>query len=192
MNGSIELSNFDILLPGLPVVFCGINPNIEAARSGQNFASASNRFWPVLLEAGFTPSRLSSQEDRFLLKFGCGLTAVATRGTRRADELRPAELTSGHELLREKIGYFQPTFLAFLGKAAYAAVAESPQLDWGPQRSRYVEAQVWVLPNPSGLNRAFTFRSLVEHYVALREQADPALRAWRKSHDPQTREATAR
>ena len=70
-----ELSIFEVFLPGLPVVFCGINPNVQASTTGHNFASASNRFWPVLHEAGFTPTRLSSQEDRSDLQYGCGINS---------------------------------------------------------------------------------------------------------------------
>ena len=58
LNPPIPLSPFDVLLPGLPVVFCGINPSPLAAQSGHNFGSASNRFWPALHRAGFTAERL--------------------------------------------------------------------------------------------------------------------------------------
>jgi hypothetical protein len=48
----IDLASFDVLLPDLPVVFCGINPSVEAAATGHNFGSASNRFWRALHLAG--------------------------------------------------------------------------------------------------------------------------------------------
>jgi len=72
----MELSAFDILAPGLPVVFCGINPSTQAAASGHNFGSASNHFWPVPHLAGFTPARIAAQNDRRLLGLGCGITAA--------------------------------------------------------------------------------------------------------------------
>ena len=178
MSSIPELSIFDVLLPGLPVVFCGINPNVQASMTGHNFASASNRFWPVLHEAGFTPTRLNSQDDRFALRYGCGITAAVSRGTRKATELTSAEFTLGHQLLRAKVSYFRPTFIAFLGKAAVAAMPGLHSLEWGPQRDLYASARVWILPNPSGLNRNFTLRRLIQHYSALREEAGQYLRAW--------------
>lgn len=40
----------------------------------------------------------------------------------------------------------------------------------GRADERFGGAQVWVLPNPSGLNRAFPLDRLVEAYAALRER----------------------
>jgi TDG/mug DNA glycosylase family protein len=58
--------------------------------------------------------------------------------------------------------------VAFLGKAAYAAIRAVPDLPWGPQAEPYGGASVWILPNPSGLNRGFSLSQLVEAYNALR------------------------
>ena len=130
----MDLSFFDILAPDLPVVFCGINPSAQAAVSGHNFGSASNRFWPVLHLSGFTPERIPAQEDRRLLAFGCGITAAVPRATRSAGELRSHELRTSGEGLRAKIERFRPETIAFLGKAAYAAI-QGDRVDWGPQSS---------------------------------------------------------
>ena len=43
-------------------------------------------------------------------------------------------------------------------------------LEWGSQADTFGSARAWLLPNPSGLNRAFTLDRLVEHYGGL--QAD--------------------
>ena len=47
-------------------------------------------------------------------------------------------------------------------------------LDWGAQSRTFGSARAWLLPNPSGLNRAFTLDRLMEHYGILR--ADVAQR----------------
>jgi hypothetical protein len=49
----------DILIDGLDVVFCGINPTASAAADGENFSHQSNRFWAVLHLAGFTEDRVT-------------------------------------------------------------------------------------------------------------------------------------
>jgi TDG/mug DNA glycosylase family protein len=38
---------------------------------------------------------------------------------------------------------------------------------WGPQPETFGNAAVWVLPNPSGRNRAFSLEQLVEAYRQL-------------------------
>src|SRR5262245_61485505 len=77
------LANYepDILAEGLDVVFCGINPATTAAAAGHNFSNGSNRFWTALHLAGFTDRRLQPHEERHLLVYGCGITAVVDRPT---------------------------------------------------------------------------------------------------------------
>lgn len=173
----MELSAFDVLAPGLPVVFCGINPSTQAAATGQNFGSASNRFWPVLHLSGFTPMRIAARDDRRLLDFGCGITAAVPRGTRSAGELNGRELRGSGDGLRAKIEHFRPETIAFLGKAAYEAITAA-RVEWGPQPSRFGGAAVWILPNPSGLNRGFSLAALVEAYTALRTDRSSSLQRW--------------
>jgi double-stranded uracil-DNA glycosylase len=77
----------DILAEHLKVVFCGINPATTAAVTGHNFSNGSNRFWTTLHLAGFTDRRLQPHEERRLLAYDCGITAVVGRPTRRADDI---------------------------------------------------------------------------------------------------------
>ena len=42
-----------------------------------------------------------------------------------------------------------------------------PAIAWGRQPGRFGGAAVWVLPNPSGLNRNFSLAALVEAYRDL-------------------------
>ncbi len=180
----MELSSFDILAPGLPVVFCGINPSVQAAATGHNFGSASNRFWRVLQLSGFTTVRIPAVEDRRLLEFGCGITAAVTRATRSAAELRQREFRKSAEAFRAKLEHFRPETVAFLGKAAYEAI-EGGKVDWGPQPSRFCGANVWILPNPSGLNRSFGLADLVEAYTALRIDRSLSLARWINRKSPE-------
>src|ERR1700741_2508523 len=78
----------DILARDLDVIFCGVNPAMTAAVAGHNFSSRSNRFWTVLHLASFTDIRLQPHEERRLLEYRCGLTAVVERPTRRAIDVR--------------------------------------------------------------------------------------------------------
>jgi TDG/mug DNA glycosylase family protein len=162
----------DVLAPGLDVVFCGLNPAATALRDGHNFSSPSNRFWRTLHLAGFTPRLLLAEEERRLLDYGCGVTAAVGRATRSAQELSHEDYRLAATTLESRIEEYAPRFLAFLGKAAYASLSGLPRLEWGPQQAVFGGARVWVLPNPSGLNRAFSLAALVESYAALRKALD--------------------
>src|ERR1700754_4605797 len=129
----MKLEFFDILAPGLPVVFCGINPSTAAAQSGYNFGSPSNRFWKTLYLAGFTSAQLAAADDRQILRYGCGITAAASRPTPTAAHLTRAELRRADRGLRIKIDHFRPHTIAFLGKAAYGAIRAVSDVSWGLQ-----------------------------------------------------------
>ncbi|KLD62837.1 G/U mismatch-specific DNA glycosylase [Dyella japonica] len=157
----------DLLADGLKVVFCGINPGMTAATAGHHFVSGSNRFWRVLHLAGFTPEQIAPAQDRSILRYGYGLTTVVTRATAAADELAPAEFTAAAAAFKRKIARHAPRFVAFLGKAAYAGLSGQRELAWGRQADTFEGAIVWILPNPSGRNRAFTLDGLVDAYREL-------------------------
>ena len=157
----------DIIARRLKVLFCSINPGMTSAAMGHHFAGRSNRYWRVLHLAGFTPEEISPQEDRTILKYGYGVTSVVKRPTASADQLSPAEFSSAAAEFEQKIARFAPRFVAFLGKAAYSGLSGQRDVAWGLQSNRMEGAAVWVLPNPSGRNRAFGLDSLVEAYRQL-------------------------
>ena len=158
----------DVMAPLLSVVFCGLNPATSAVRDGHNFSSPSNRFWRVLHLSGFTPRLLRADEEWELLKYGCGVTAVVSRATRSAAELGARDYASATPELKRKVETFKPVRLAFLGKPAFANIFASRSFEWGRQRETFGGAEVWVLPNPSGLNRSFTLDHLSHEYMRLR------------------------
>jgi TDG/mug DNA glycosylase family protein len=157
----------DIINTNLDVLFCGINPGLTAAMTGHHFAGRGNRFWQVLHRAGFTTEELLPQEDRRFLEYGYGITSVVERATAGAAELSSEEFTLAANGFEHKIAQYQPRFVAFLGKAAYAGMRELHSVNWGLQRDRMHGAAVWVLPNPSGRNRSFSSDRLVGAYREL-------------------------
>lgn len=162
----------DIIADGLDVLFCGINPGLKAAATGHHFAGNGNRFWRVLHESGFTPEQLTPDVGRLILRYGCGLTTVVARPTSGADELSPAEFTAASASFRRKLARHAPRCVAFLGKVAYAGLTGQRNIPWGKQEATMEGAQVWVLPNPSGRNRAFSLDALVSAYRELRGEID--------------------
>src|SRR3569833_1434240 len=144
-DGGAQLS--DVLAPGLRVVFCGLNPAATAAASGHNFSAPSNRFWKVLHLSGFTPRPIAAVDERSVLEFGCGVTALVTRPTVRASQASRDEFRAAAAAIEAKITQNHPKAVAFLGKAGFAAIACRSIIAWGRQSEAIGGATVWVLPN---------------------------------------------
>ncbi|WP_353556727.1 G/U mismatch-specific DNA glycosylase [Paraburkholderia terrae] len=163
----------DILDTGLSVVFCGINPGLSAASTGHHFEGRGNRFWRVLHLAGFTREQLRPEDDRSILQYACGLTTAVSRPTARAEQLSRSEIKAAAPEFVQKITQYAPRYVAFLGKMAVSELIGKRDVDWGLQSVTFGGARVWVLPNPSGLNRAFSLDALVSAYRELRLAVDP-------------------
>ena len=162
----------DVIAPNLRVLFCGINPGLYSGATGHDFARPGNRFWPALYQAGFTPRLLVPAEERELLDSGYGITNLVPRTTATADELDPEELMEGYKRLKSKVKRYQPQVVAVLGISAYRTAFARKVVTLGKQPERLVEAVVWVLPNPSGLNAHYQLADLARHFRGLRQAVE--------------------
>ncbi|SAL65907.1 G/U mismatch-specific uracil-DNA glycosylase [Caballeronia humi] len=79
------------------------------------------------------------------------------------------EIETAASAFERKIKRYEPKYIAFLGKMAISAMSGKRDILWGLQPEAFGGARTWVLPNPSGLNRAFSLDALVNAY---RELAD--------------------
>jgi TDG/mug DNA glycosylase family protein len=161
----------DVIAPGLRVLFCGINPGLYSAATGNHFARPGNRFWPALHAAGFTPRLLHPSEERLLLDSGCGVTNLVARSTAAADELAPGEFVAGRRRLAAKVRRYRPRIVAVLGVGAYRLAFGRPKARLGKQPESLEGALLWVLPNPSGLNANHQLPDLARMFRALRAAA---------------------
>jgi double-stranded uracil-DNA glycosylase len=157
----------DVIAPDLAVLFCGINPGLYTAWTGHHFARPGNRFWPTLHAAGVTDRVLHPSEERLLLPLGYGVTNVVPRTTATAAELAPEELVAGGKALERKVLRYRPRVLAVLGVTAYRAAFGRPKATLGRQSERIGETELWVLPNPSGLNAHYQRGALAELFGDL-------------------------
>jgi double-stranded uracil-DNA glycosylase len=162
----------DLVAPGLRVLFAGINPSLYSAASGHHFARPGNRFWPALHRSGFTGRQLRPEEQPLLLGLGLGITNVVARATARADELDAGELQAGGQALAALAGSLGVSWLAILGVTAYRTAYGLRQAVVGPQSGRLGGAQVWILPNPSGLNAHWSAAALAAEFGRLRSAAE--------------------
>jgi double-stranded uracil-DNA glycosylase len=161
----------DVLAAGLDVVFVGINPGLWSGAVGHHFARPGNRFWKALHGAGFTERVLSPFEDGSLLDRSLGVTNLVDRTTATAAELSDDELREGARRLAERLAPLRPRIVAVLGVGAYRTGFAQPKAGLGRQEERLGDADLWVLPNPSGLNAHYQLDALIERFGALRVAA---------------------
>jgi TDG/mug DNA glycosylase family protein len=167
------------LLPGrgLKLLFVGINPGLWTAATQTHFAHPGNRFYPALLEAGIIERRIDpaagmTDADReHLTSRGIGITNVAHRATARADELTDAELRAGGEQLVALVTRERPKVVALAGITAYRVAFGRRKAVLGRQDEPLGGAELWVVPNPSGLNAHETVASLATAYAAAARAA---------------------
>lgn len=142
----------DLIQPGLRVLFCGINPGLYSAATAHHFARPGNRFWPTLHASGFTPRLIHPFEERELLTLRLGITNLASRTTATADELEAQELVRGAAVLTRKVKKYRPEVLGMVGLTAYRTAFRDPKAKVGLQDRKIGSTEIWLLPNPSGLN----------------------------------------
>ena len=158
----------DLVVPGLTVLFCGINPGLYSAAAQHHFARPGNRFWPALHLAGFTERLLAPHETDALLGSGYGITSLVRRATATAREVAPSELVAGRRRLDRLVRANRPQWIAVLGVGAYRTAFRDPRAEVGPQTNSPLNTRVWVLPSPSGANGSYPFVDLVRELRVFR------------------------
>ncbi|MFO7915454.1 MAG: G/U mismatch-specific DNA glycosylase [Candidatus Krumholzibacteriales bacterium] len=158
----------DIIRKGLDILFCGINPGLYSAAVGHHFARPGNRFWKALHKSGLTSGLLEPWEEEELLKEGFGITNLVNRASARASELEREELIEGRKVLQSKVSKFQPSRVVILGITAYRTAFERRKAGIGKQKEKIEGSELWVLPNPSGINAHYQLSDFVRLFRNLR------------------------
>lgn len=102
-----------------------------------------------------------------LLDLGYGITNLVERATANASELTKEELHQGGKALEAKVHQYQIQTVAILGVGAYRAAFYQPGANIGKQIQKFGDSDLWVLPNPSGLNAHFKIPELIKIYHQL-------------------------
>jgi TDG/mug DNA glycosylase family protein len=173
----------DRIKPGVRVLFVGINPGVRSALTGHHFAGFSNRFWKLLFESGLVPEPITFKEDDRLPEFGFGITNLIPRPSPGINDLVPSDYVEGWKTLDTKIHRYRPKVVALVGVTLFRAIEpllagevdrkaraamRSRPIVLGPQPVVIHDAQVFVLPNPSGRNANFTHGEMLAAFTALR------------------------
>jgi TDG/mug DNA glycosylase family protein len=111
-------------------------------------------------------------DDRtHLIELGIGITNIVARATARASELSRDELRAGARALEERITRWAPRVVAIAGITAYRVGFDRPRAQTGRQSERLGGAELWIVPNPSGLNAHETVTSLAAAYRRVAKAA---------------------
>jgi len=161
----------DLVGPGLRLLFVGINPGLWTAATQTHFAHPGNRFYPALALAGIIDVDIDrsggmTDDDRaVLIRRGIGITNLVNRATAKASELDASELRAGARRLEAFVREHSPRVVAIAGITAYRT-AFGRSATMGRQNVTLGGAELWVVPNPSGLNAHETIGSLAAAYRA--------------------------
>ena len=170
----------DYLRPNLKIISIGLNPSLPSVRDGFYFANPRNRFWRALNASGLVSEILEpgiAATEILFHKYKIGFTDVVKRPTAGGNELRAADYREWAPVLKQNIERYAPTVAWFHGKLAYVNylryaedLREKP--GWGEQSFSIGKTRVFVTPNPSPANAAYSLEDLGEWYRQLRDFAN--------------------
>ena len=121
----------------------------------------------------FDNSPKSNSYNYYRLEMGLqGFTDTVKRSTPGAKDLRKADFVRDVPLLWEKISRAQPKVAWFHGKVAYknylsVLKQDARNVEWGLQPVKIASSKVFVTPNPSPANAAFSLDDLTDWYQQL-------------------------
>lgn len=168
----------DHIRPGVRILFVGINPGLRSAATGHHFAGYSNRFWRLLFESKLLSEPLTYQDDWRLPDWGLGLTNIIQRPSTGIDVLKPREYLAGRKRLITTVKRYRPHTVVLLGVTIYRTLFpgyRTGRVSLGLQFKTLADRPVFVLPNPSGRNAHYSYRTMLTAFRALRNATNKPL-----------------
>ena len=170
----------DYVADDLRVLSVGLNPSLPSVRAGFYFANPRNRFWRAFAASGLAASagEPSPEFHRTLLRRDrIGFTDVVKRPSRQGRELRADDFRRDAPRLLQLLQDRRPQWAWFHGKQAYRnflkyALDEAPDgIRWGAQRRVLEATRIFVTPNPSPANAAYSLADLQRWHRRLARHA---------------------
>jgi len=169
----------DYLGPGLRIAAVGLNPSPRSAALGYYFAHPRNRFWPALNASRLVRRPLEPSPDAMqtlLERERIGFTDVVKRVTASGSDLRAVDYRAGAPRLADKLLGAPPGLLWFQGKVPFTAfcryvLGRRGPFAWGPQPFGFEAIPLYVTPNPSPANAAWSLADITRAMNAVADYA---------------------
>ena len=176
----------DLLNQQVQILSIGLNPSLPSVREGFYFANPRNRFWKALNNSGLSespvpPSLAGCQQ--LLEQFHIGMTDLVKRPTAGCKDLKAADYRLGAVRLIELIHSIKPSLIWIHGKLTcqkflqYQATTNNAppsafrkgisDIAWGAQDWQINNTPVYISPNPSPANAAYSLTDISDSYQAL-------------------------
>lgn len=158
----------DLLVPGLDLVFVGINPGERSAELGHYYAHPGNGFWPALSDSPLLETPATPEDDRSLAdRAGIGFTDVVKRVITDSTAVTNEELRASEPAFRSRIAGASPRAICLTSSRAFDVLFPKVRTSgtWGRQPITLEGASAWVMPSTSGRaagHRAHVHRVLAE------------------------------
>ena len=159
----------------LDVLSIGLNPSNISVERGYYFANPRNRFWKALNASGLLPEEVIPSvqaQEKIFTECKIGFTDLVKRPSSMGKDLRVADYKKWAPILKTEIEKYQPKICWFHGKVAmqnYLKYTGSTNVnaEWGEQSFKIDQSIVFVTPNPSPANAAFSIEVITDWYTKL-------------------------
>lgn len=148
----------DLLVPGLDLVFAGINPGETSARLGHYYANRGNAFWRMLSASPLVSRHVGPEDDAALadgVPLRIGFTDVVKRVETDSTKILTSEIREAIEAFHARLAIARPRAVCFTGARQFDTLFPGERGAWGRQPVDLDGAQVWVIPSTSGRASAF-------------------------------------
>jgi TDG/mug DNA glycosylase family protein len=165
----------DYLDFNLDILSIGLNPSTISVERGYYFANPRNRFWKALNASGLLLEELipsKEAQEKLFAEYKIGFTDAVKRHSTMGKDLRTGDYKKWAPLLKIEIEKYQPKISWFHGKVAMQNYlkytgSEDKSIDWGRQNFKIKDSIVFVTPNPSPANAAFSLAVITNWYKEL-------------------------
>lgn len=165
----------DYIDHGLDILSIGLNPSTISVKKGFYFANPRNRFWKAFNQSNLIPEEVSPSVQthvNIFKEYKIGFTDVVKRHSSMGKDLKVADYRRWAPILKAKIEKYQPKICWFHGKVAaenYLKYAENytAKINWGEQSFGLKNSIMFVSPNTSPANAAYTLDDIVYWYKNL-------------------------
>ncbi|MEM7402133.1 MAG: mismatch-specific DNA-glycosylase [Pseudomonadota bacterium] len=165
----------DYIAHNLKILSIGLNPSTISVDRGFYFANPRNRFWRAFNASGLVEETLTPSAEahrKLFAQYKIGFTDVVKRHSSMGKDLVAADYKQWVPDLHKTIMKYQPKICWFHGKVAMQKFLQYSDCEvhkavWGLQKIRLGHSVLFVTPNPSPANAAYSLDDLIEWYQAL-------------------------